>query len=81
MTTAATGDQRGWNPSIPTPARWSLRPAIAVSALILPTVAGERARQWARMLEEGIYASRAELARAGDVSRAPVTKALGSQDS
>ena len=40
-------------------------------------VAGERARQWAQMLEEGGYGSRAELARAEGVSRAAVSKALG----
>ena len=42
---------------------------------------GERARHWARMLEEGIYSSRAELARAEGVSRAAVTQALRRLDS
>ncbi len=33
--------------------------------------------EWARMLAEGVYASRAELARGEDVSRAAVTLGLG----
>ena len=69
VTTAATGDQRGWNPSVPTPARWSLQPAIAISTLILPTAAGERARRWAKMLDEGVCPSLAALARAEGISR------------
>jgi len=37
---------------------------------------GERARAWQRMLDEGVYGSRAALARGERVSRAAVTKAL-----
>ena len=37
---------------------------------------GARAREWKRMLEEGVYGSRAELARAMGVSRAAVTQAM-----
>jgi len=39
---------------------------------------GARAREWARLLAEGVYGSRAELARAMGVSRAAVTQGLGS---
>ena len=39
-------------------------------------VAGARAREWARMLEEGVYPTRAALARGEGVSRAAVTRAL-----
>ena len=35
------------------------------------------AHRWARMLEEGLYPSRAALARAEGVGRAAVTQALG----
>ena len=38
---------------------------------------GERARRWATMLEEGVYGSKAALAKAEGVSRAAVTQALG----
>ena len=38
--------------------------------------AGERARRWERWLADGVFASRAELARAEGVSRAAVTQAL-----
>lgn len=41
-----------------------------------PRKAG-RAAEWQRLLDEGTYRSRAELARAVGVSRAAVTKALG----
>ena len=37
---------------------------------------GERARRWERWLAEGVFVSRAELARAEGVSRAAVTQAL-----
>ena len=37
---------------------------------------GERARRWAAMLVEGVYPSRAALARGEGVSRAAVTQAL-----
>jgi hypothetical protein len=40
-------------------------------------VVGGRARRWARMLEDGVYPTRAALARAEGVSRAAVTQALG----
>jgi|GEM_PF-3222235 len=40
-------------------------------------VPGERGVRWARMMAEGVYASRAELARAEGVSRAAVTQGLG----
>ena len=40
-------------------------------------IVGERARLWARMLDEGVYVSRAALARGEGVSRAAVTQALG----
>ena len=36
----------------------------------------ERARRWARMLAEGVYPSRAALAKEEGVSRAAVTLAL-----
>ena len=39
---------------------------------------GARAREWARLLSEGVYASRADLARAMGVTRAAVTQGLGS---
>lgn len=39
-------------------------------------VVGARAAEWARLLEQGVYASRAELARAFGVSRSAVTQAL-----
>jgi hypothetical protein len=39
--------------------------------------AGERGRRWAQMLEEGVYPTRAALARAEGVSRAAVTQGLG----
>jgi hypothetical protein len=47
---------------------------------------GTRLRQaqvarWRRLLDEGVYPSRAALARGEGVSRAAVTQALGSQDS
>ena len=35
-----------------------------------------RWRDWQRMLDEGVYESRAELARGEGVSRAAVTRAL-----
>jgi len=37
---------------------------------------GERARAWRRMLDEGVYGSRAALARGEGVSRAAVTQGL-----
>lgn len=37
---------------------------------------GERARAWQRMLDEGVYESRAALARGERVSRAAVTQGL-----
>ena len=37
---------------------------------------GSRAREWIRMLEIGVYGSKAELARGEGVSRAAVTKGL-----
>jgi len=37
---------------------------------------GERTRRWAAMLAEGVYPSRAALARGEGVSRAAVTQAL-----
>lgn len=40
-------------------------------------VPGARARQWREMLEDGIYPSRAALARGEGASRAAVTQALG----
>lgn len=39
----------------------------------------ERWARWRRMLDEGVYKSRAELARAEGVTRAAVTQALGRQ--
>jgi hypothetical protein len=36
----------------------------------------ERWREWQRMLEDGVYESRAALARSEGVSRAAVTQAL-----
>ena len=38
---------------------------------------GERAAHWRTLLAEGVYPSRAALARAEGVSRAAVTQALG----
>ena len=38
---------------------------------------GERAAHWRALLAEGVYPSRAALARAEGVSRAAVTQALG----
>jgi len=35
-----------------------------------------RAGEWQRLLDDGVYGSRAELARAMGVSRAAVTRAL-----
>ena len=40
---------------------------------------GWRAREWAQMLAEGVYLSRAALARGEGVSRAAVTQALRGQ--
>ena len=40
-----------------------------------------RVGRWRRLLDEGVYLSRAALARAEGVSRAAVTQGLGSQDS
>lgn len=40
---------------------------------------GWRAGQWAKMLEDGVYESRAALARGEGVSRAAVTQALQSR--
>ncbi len=36
-----------------------------------------RWREWRRMLDEGVYATRADLARGEGVSRAAVTRGLG----
>ena len=36
-----------------------------------------RWREWLRMLDEGVYATKAELARGEGVSRAAVTMGLG----
>ena len=38
---------------------------------------GARARRWRQLLEDGVYPSRAALARAEGVSRAAVTQGLG----
>ena len=38
--------------------------------------AGDRARRWAKMLDEGVYPTRAALARGEGVSRSAVTQAL-----
>ncbi len=40
-------------------------------------IVGERARRWAKMLDEGVYPTRAALARGVGVSRAAITQALG----
>ena len=40
---------------------------------------GWRAKEWRRMLAEGVYGTRAELARGEGVSRAAVTQALSSE--
>ena len=61
----------------------SLRGAKNARALVDPRarppspkrVVGERARRWARMLDEGVYSTRAALARGEGVSRAAVTQA------
>ena len=41
-----------------------------------PVEPGARARLWEALLSAGVYATRAELARAEGVSRAAVTQAL-----
>ena len=63
------------------PERWLLLAAFLAPEPEPPPkpkrVPGERGRQWAAMLEEGVYPSRAALARAEGVSRVAVTQAPG----
>jgi hypothetical protein len=70
-----------WLPDVNRPRTWRLETWLPTKEPVESPVRRRRGEagplRWRKLLDDGVYATRAELARAEGVSRAAVTQGLG----